>query len=171
MSALIGIVVLALVGLGIWLMLRGQSGPSKVAASPEALPHVQRRAAQSEGQFHWPGTGDFEFEVVGESFYQKELARIAGAHGEESVEVQCTASLVPESDNEHDPKAVAVLVNSRKVAHLSREDARSFRRRLGQRQLTGQVTTCDAIVVGGGTRRNGEKLMYGIKLDIKPFEQ
>jgi uridylate kinase len=27
-----------------------------------------------------------------------------------------------------------------------------------------------AIVVGGGTRRNGEKLMYGIKLDIKPFE-
>jgi len=53
---------------------------------------------------------------------------------------------------------------------FSQEDARSFRRRLGRKKLSGAVTTCDAIVVGGGTRRSGEKLHYGVKLDMRPFE-
>jgi len=114
--------------------------------------------------------GDFEFEVVGQSFYQKELSRLTGVQGEKSAEVQCVATLAREDDNKHDPKAVAVLVDGRKVAHLSREDARSYRRRLGAKKLSGATTTCDALVVGEGTRRNGERLMYGIKLDIKSFE-
>ncbi|MCP5319976.1 MAG: hypothetical protein H7A12_04015 [Pseudomonadales bacterium] len=44
------------------------------------------------------------------------------------------------------------------------------RRLLGQKRLSGVNATCDALVVGGGTRRNGEKLFYGVKLDIKPFD-
>lgn len=154
----------------IWWKLCSRTGTT--SAAPAHTPSAERvkpKPAAATG-FHWPGTGDFEFEVVGESFYQKELARLAGTHGEQSVETECVASLVLEDDNKHDPKAVAVFVNGQKVAHLSREDARSFRRRLGSKKLSGATTTCDALIVGGGTKRSGEKLMYGIKLDIKPFE-
>jgi hypothetical protein len=34
----------------------------------------------------------------------------------------------------------------------------------------GRPTTCDALIVGGFTRRNGEKCYYGVKLDIKGFD-
>jgi len=163
------VVVAAFVG-GIWWLLRGRtSQPSATARAPSPSARASNTQAPTQG-FHWPGTGDFEFEVVGESFYQAELARLAGEHGEQSAEVSCMATLLLEDDNKHDPKAVAVLVDGRKVAHLSRDDARSFRRRLGAKKLSGATTTCDALIVGGGTRRNGEKLMYGVKLDIKPFE-
>ena len=163
------VVVVALVGC-IWWVLRGRGESATTLSSLGASSPRRSTSSESVQGFHWPGTGDFEFEVVGESFYQKDLARLAGAHGEQSADVQCVATLVLEDDNKHDPKAVAVLVDGRKIAHPSREDARSFRRRLGAKKLSGARTTCDALIVGGGTRRNGEKLMYGAKLDIKPFE-
>lgn len=155
---------------GIWWKLRGRSGATSGAQVDKTVAARAKPNAVPAAGFHWPGTGDYEFDVVGESFYQKELARLVGAHDEQSVEKHCVATLVLEDDNKHDPKAVAVFVNGQKVAHLSREDARSFRRRLGSKKLSGATTTCDALIVGGGTKRNGEKLMYGIKLDLKPFE-
>ncbi|WKB56025.1 hypothetical protein [Eleftheria terrae] len=124
----------------------------------------------SEEAFHWPRLGGFEFEVVGESQYQEALAAVAGDHGTDSVERECLATLLPEDDNRFDPKAVAVLIGRRKVGHLSREDARSFRRRLAQKRLSNATTCCAALVVGGATRRTGEKLHYGLRLDIKPFD-
>jgi hypothetical protein len=57
----------------------------------------------------------------------------------------------------HDPKAVAIRIDEIPVGYLAREDARSYRRRLGQKSLSGVNATCEAIVVGGGTRRNGKK--------------
>jgi hypothetical protein len=154
----------------VWLLIRSGKSQKPTRTGTNSAAVSRPSATGPTGTFHWQGDERFEFEVVGESFYQGELARLAGQHGEDGAEVRCIATLAPEDDNKHDPKAVAVLVNGRKVAHLSREDARSFRRRLSQKRLSGATTTCDAIVVGGGTRRNGEKLMYGIKLDIKPFE-
>ncbi len=166
------LLVVALLGTG-WRLLRSR-GSVTSDASPRQKVRANRvsptSALPAVDTFHWPGTGAFEFEVVGESFYQRDLAQLAGQHGERSVEVPCVAKLVLEDDNKHDAKAVAVLVNGRKVGHLSREDARSYRRRLGAKKLSGECATCDAFIVGGGTRRNGEKLMYGVKLDIKPFE-
>jgi hypothetical protein len=107
---------------------------------------------------------------VGEAQYQEAIRRLAGDHGTSSADAEHEAEIVPEDDNRFDPKAVAVRIRGERVAYLSRSDARSFRRRLGQRQLSGQTTSCRACICGGGTRRNGEKLFYGVKLDIKPFQ-
>lgn len=120
--------------------------------------------------FHWPELGDYEFEVVGESRYQAALRRIAGDHGERSAEAVCVAHLVMDDRNPHDNKAVVVRVDGAVVGYMSRDDARSFRRRLSAKRLAGMTTTCSACVVGGGTRKNGEALSYGIRLDMEPFE-
>jgi len=135
----------------------------------------QKRKSRSQSlkptkDFHWEGKGDFDFEVVGESNYQKVLGTLAGQHGADSVEKKYHATLVLDNSNHHDSKAVAVQIESATVGYLSRVDARSYRRRLGQKGLSGIDATCDALIVGGGIKRNGEKLFYGVKLDIKPFE-
>lgn len=172
MDALTIIGILATVAV-IWLFVRPSksaqreravSGPSASRSSPAA-------GAEPVGAtFHWPKLGDFDFEVVGESNYQSAIASLAGSHGERSASTECIAHLVLENSNRYDSSAVAVQILGRTVGYLSREDARSFRRRLGQKGLSGQTTTCDACIVGGGTRRSGEKLYYGVKLDLKPFE-
>ncbi len=118
----------------------------------------------------WPPLGIYEFEVVGESNYQDALKKLAGEHGRESARVKCTAEIIPEDSNPYDSKAVAVKIQNQLVAYLSKEEARMFRRRLGQKGLSGKTTTCAAIIVGGGIRKNGERLFYGVKLDLKPFD-
>ena len=162
--------VLLLLAAVAWVIVK--SGVLKQPRSRKRTPTKAKAAASqpSTATHHWPALGNFEFEVVGESNYQKAIAAAAGSHGTQSADVQCLATLEPEDDNPYDPKAVAIRIQGTLVGYLSREDARSFRRRLGQKRISGQVTTCDALIVGGGTRKNGEKLHYGVKLDIKPFD-
>ena len=124
----------------------------------------------STTEYHWPALGNYDFDVVGESHYQEAISRIADNHETESENTECTAELVPEDSNQHDSKAIAVRISGNIVGYLSREDARSFRRRLAQKKLSGTKTTCNALIVGGGTKYDGEKLYYGVKLDIKPFD-
>jgi len=168
MDALLPLIILALIVFVAWKAL---SGKKAAAAATAKTRRPSKLGSENVSQaFHWDGKGDFEFEIVGESHYQNVLASLAGEHGTESAEAQHKAILVMEDANPHDPKAVAVLISGKTVGYLAREDSRSYRRRLGQKRLSGVNATCDAIVVGGGTRRNGEKLFYGVKLDIKPFE-
>jgi HIRAN domain len=153
----------------VWLFIR----PSKSAQREkirQATGQANRSASSSDAQFHWEPLGTFDFEVVGESNYQGAIGAIAGDHGTESSSAEFTAELVPEDSNEYDSQAVAVRAGGKTLGYLSRQDARSFRRRLAQKNLSNQVTTCAACMVGGGTRRTGERLSYGICLDIKPFE-
>jgi hypothetical protein len=168
MDALLPLIILALVIFGAWKVLSGKKSPLSKTSSSRSSSESNREATSQE--FHWEGKGDFDFEVVGESNYQVALASLAGDHGAESAEAHHRATLTLEDANPYDPKAVAVRIAGKTVGYLAREDARSYRRRLGQKRLSGVNATCDAIVVGGGTRRNGEKLFYGVKLDIKPFE-
>jgi hypothetical protein len=172
MDTLFPLIVLLAIIWGAWKILSSKKlPPAALAIRPESIKKPSQSKRQSDDQdFHWPGMGNFDFEIVGESNYQSILAGLAGEHGAESTEAQHTATLLLEDSNPYDPKAVAVQIAGTTVGYLSREDARRYRRRLGQKRLTGVNATCDAIVVGGGTRRNGEKLSYGVKLDIKPFE-
>jgi hypothetical protein len=55
-----------------------------------------------------------------------------------------TARLVPEADNLYDDEAVRVEIDGRKVGHLSRADARRFRRV----RATNAVPV-KALIVGG----------------------
>jgi hypothetical protein len=122
--------------------------------------------------YHWPPHPGhhFDFEVVGESHYQRALARLAGDHGDDSPRLETVATLVPETNNRHDKSAVRVDIGGHTVGYLSREDARSFRRRLGRLKLSGQTTTCNAIIIGGFITGDGSRAHYGVALDMKPFE-
>jgi hypothetical protein len=118
----------------------------------------------------WPPLGEYDFDVVGEGFCQPQLEAMAGDHGTNSAEVYTTAYLVPDDQNSHDDKAVRVDIGGFTVGHLSREDARSFRKRLSAKKMSGATTSCKAVIMGGFTNRAGEKASYGVRLDIKPFD-
>lgn len=118
--------------------------------------------------YEWPDEGHYDFEIVGESFYQSAIKKLAGVNNE-NKEQEHKAFLIPENNNPYDDKAVRVEINGMTVGHLSRENARSFRRRLGSKKLTGQVTSCKAIVTGG-EGWDGRESFYGVCLNIKEFD-
>ena len=156
-------IALGLVGLFVWRYVVPVSGRATAdAAKP--------RGKVTQAAFDWPSLGDFDFEVVGESHYQKALAKLAGDHGDQSPNLQVKAVLIPDNKNPHDDKAVRVEVEGYTVGHLSRDDARSFRRRLGAKKLGVVPTGCDAIIMGGYLARDGTRASYGVSLDIKPFD-
>lgn len=121
---------------------------------------------------HLEGSGDFDFEVVGESNYQEALSSICGGHCEEGHNHRCSAQLVPESNNPYDKNAVAVVIRRAKVAYLSRDDAQDYRDFLASEGLAGRTLSCDAVIVGGWLRQGGrsKKGSFGVKLDLDdPF--
>lgn len=123
--------------------------------------------------FHWSDGGNFDFPVVGTSYSQEHIRSLVDGiddHGEWNTRgVSCTATLMPYSTNPYDNKAVSVHINGNLIGHLSRENARSFRRRLGAKKLTGKATSCDAVIIGGGLK-DGQRKFYGVRLDLKQFD-
>jgi hypothetical protein len=118
----------------------------------------------------WESLGEFEFEIVGESFYQSELAALASPYDQVSLkEAVFKAMLVPDDNNKYDKLAVRVDINDLTVGHLCKDDARSFRGRLSSKKNTKAVSNCDAIITGGFVKRDGSQAHFGVKLDIKPF--
>jgi hypothetical protein len=106
-------------------------------------------------------SGHFEFDMVGESFYQNNLEEICGGKTEESAEFECEAVLIPESDSPYDKNAVRVEIEFKQVGHLSRQHAEEYRKILGDR-----VSICDAVIVGGWDRGSDDQGHFGVKLDI-----
>lgn len=139
---------------------------------PQVTSPKPQPAHSRESTHHWEPHKDYdhEFEVVGESNYQTALAKLAGDHGPQSPDLKATAKLIPENDNPHDSSAVRVEIEGHTVGYLSRDDARGFRRRLGSKKLSGQITSCGAMIMGGFIDRNGKRASYGVVLDMKPFE-
>ncbi|MGP3725908.1 HIRAN domain-containing protein [Cereibacter sphaeroides] len=115
------------------------------------------------------GEGEYEFEIVGERFYQDALAAIAGPKTEDGVEHYCEAVLEHEPRNPYDPNAVAVLIAKRKVGHLPKEFAPRFLDLLERRGHAGSRVAVAAVVTGGWRRnRRGavDEGFYGVKLDM-----
>ena len=133
------------------------------------LQHKNAQPMRLDQVYRWPNLGNFDFEIVGESSYQQALCSLTGSHGDNSPDKECTALLIPEGNNPHDGAAVRVDIDNMTVGYLSREDARSFRKRLCAKKMSGQLTCCAALIVGGFRMKNGLKASYGVKLDIKPF--
>jgi hypothetical protein len=128
---------------------------------------VQSRPSSGDitSKLHWPPPGTFPVAAVGESFYRVAIAQVAKNEPGDQALVFCTATLIPEDDNEHDPLAVAIWISNAKVAHLSRIDAQSLRKCLTSSGLGGVSTTCDAVIHGGG-HQNGREYSYSIELDF-----
>ena len=150
----VALIIWLTIGKGFMEGLRG-SGPTSL---------------RPEDVFRWPPEGEYDFDIVGESNYQPALKALAGDHGEESADKECTALIVPEDNNPHDGSAVRVDIDGSTVGYLSREDARRFRRRLGAKKMGKNPTCCAAMVVGGFRLKNGLLASYGVKLDIKLFD-
>lgn len=152
-----------------WLLLIGLAFVaywwfSKRSSGGNDDPPTSRRSTLgSANRFHMDGDGSFEFDIVGESHYQDALDAICGGKCEEGHELECVALLRREPHNKHDPNAIAVMINGRKVGHLSRTDARAISQLLDRRGL--KEFTADAMIVGGWTRRSGDG-HYGVKLDL-----
>jgi len=123
--------------------------------------------------FEWPPTNEFQFDIVGESYYQGALEKLfkeSKPKENDGVINTLDAHIVPDDLNPYDDKAVRIDIDQYTVGHLSRDDARSFRRRLGAKKLTGQITKCKTIITGGHILANNQKADFGISLDIKPFQ-
>lgn len=147
-----------------WLIWRYliKTTPTKASGvTPAATPTLHQ----------WPALGEYDLNIVGESFHQNSLKKLAGAHGDYSAETPVNAVLIPYSTNPKDKKAVRVEINSQIVGHLSRDDARAFRKRLESQQLGTRPTICNAIIVGGGLdRKTGKNFHYGVRLDLAELE-
>jgi hypothetical protein len=103
------------------------------------------------------------FEIVGESYHQNVLNVLCGGKCEEGHQLLCHAVLVPESRNPHDANAVRVEIGGHTVGHLSRSDAATYRRRFGTAH-----GKCDAVIVGGWDRGNGDEGLNRTGFDGDP---
>lgn len=111
--------------------------------------------------------GACDFEVVGESSYQKELAAIAGPAPDDGHEVPVTVWLICQDNNPHDRNAVAVVVQEKTVAYLRREDAREYRKSLREETDSLPSAMTAGLIVGGGIKRKtGERMHLGIRIDL-----
>lgn len=117
---------------------------------------------------HWTDEGRFASEVENESMYQPAIAKLAGEHGPGNAEEKCLALLVCDDANPFQDKAIAVFIDGQLVGYLSHNDALRLRRNLGRMDMAGQLTSCDAVIRGGGLW-NGKRLAYAVWLDLQPY--
>lgn len=134
------------------------------ATSLPATPSTEPLASTSR-PLHWSPTGEFPLFGIGTSNYEAALAALAQNPKGANALVFCTASLVPEDTNPHDPNAVMVAIEGQKVGYLPRAYAQVFRGYFEKFGLPIQVTTCDA-VLSNGLKTADYQYAYSIELDI-----
>lgn len=160
---LLPLLLLAFLAYVLWRVLRSRPTTPTQATQLNQPP-------ESKAIITWPARDEYEFEVVGEAYYQPALQALAGNHGEHGSELLTTAVLVPDDGNQYDNKAVKVLIDGHNVGHLGREDARSYRRRLAAKKHGMVPAQCGALIMGGFVGQDGKRASYGVRLDLKPFE-
>lgn len=108
----------------------------------------------------------YTFEVVGEAYRQDALDAICGGKCEDGHDVQIIAQLIMIEGNSHDPNAVGVFVDSQLVGYVPRDVAPHIRTELVRLSPDERPVTCDARIVGGWDRGDGDEGHYGIKLSL-----
>ncbi len=171
----VGIVVLGSIG---YLLLRAIQYQSKIGSEQVSIntrfltqPSVETEddliddeELDAYGRPNRTWADEFPCEVVGESRYQDDLEEICGGRDNEGNRERVVASLIPEDDNKFDGQAVKVVIEGYKVGYLSRENARKFRRKHKNRK---SPFRCDAIILGGWDRGEGDIGHYGVRLKVK----
>lgn len=72
--------------------------------------------------YKYSGRGRYDLHVVGESFYSKQIKKVVSSHPDRQPMAVVQKDLL----NEHDEKAVRILIDGNQVGYLSRDDARQF---------------------------------------------
>lgn len=113
------------------------------------------------------GNGNYRIDVAGESFYEDSFYALCGERTILGCRLQVRARLELQDDNPHDKLAVRVLIQGHQVGHLSREDARAFRRLVRYGALSEhEVFECAGVICGGWDRGDGDEGNYGVRLDL-----
>lgn len=99
---------------------------------------------------------DRRVEIVGEAYYQRELAKLAGPKTTNGVSVYLDARLVPEPTNRHDRNAVATVINGHTVGYLSRRQAVAYHKAMNERGFGGSSLTGFSARIHGGWLRFDE---------------
>ena len=111
------------------------------------------------------GDGEFGMHVVGTARHQMALEKIAGGRKNLVAGQFCGALLLPEPENPHDPSAVAVYIDGRRMGSLHRDVAPGFKRALFGRDYA--AAGCIARIDRDGGRRG----RFGVRLDaFIPFD-
>ncbi|MDR6431007.1 HIRAN domain-containing protein [Brucella pseudogrignonensis] len=140
-----------LVGVGVLIGIVW--GLAKSSKDDDGLPALS-------GNITVSGDGEYDFNVVGESHYQRALEDIAG-RSDESAEYYCTAKLIPEPTNEYDKRAIRVDIDSRPVGYIPRDVTSDF-----HNILNGRSAAVDAVILGGWERGRRGDGHFGVKLDV-----
>lgn len=112
-------------------------------------------------ELNWlQGDGDFEQEIVGESFYQGNIESIAGYLYATNYEQTYLAILTLDNNNQYDANAVAVSIDGLQVGNLNKSDAKKFRKKVSQFNQSGAKFQTFAQIRGGG------KFHWGVVLDM-----
>ncbi|KQV47672.1 MULTISPECIES: hypothetical protein [unclassified Duganella] len=156
------IIVLALVTL--YFLLKG--GP-KATPAPAGKPAGGSYTPLPQGEpvHHWSDEGRFQLEVLGESRYSDTIRTLAGEHGEAAAEARHKALLLADDNNPYEDKAVAVFLNNEMVGYLAPKDAAAFRTMLARQEISGQLTSTDAVIRGGQVYE-GKRLAHAVWLDV-----
>jgi len=114
------------------------------------------------------GDGQFGFQVVGESHYQSDLAKIAGGITVEGVHQECAALLRLEPANKYDPNAVEVLIAGMRVGYIPAVQAPEMCALFHSVGIS--EVECEAVIQGGWDRGGGDAGEFGVRLNIiRPF--
>ena len=148
-------------------LLGSRQDPPPVLVAAGARP-----SWMSDGMAVRISEGRENLEVVGESFYQEALWRLAGGGSpHEPVRIEVMAVLVAETDNPHDANAVSIWVGGLKVGHLSRNEAERLRPGLlALEQQHGMPSALRGVIVGGGLKADGPgRLGVFLRYDPEDF--
>jgi hypothetical protein len=131
----------------------------RLFGKPNRPPHRQEVAENYEVDLD-EGTL-VEIEVVGESFYQGALERIAGPKSMTGKEYKVGTTLRCEPSNPHDKNAIRVEVMGQLVGYVGRTDAIRYSPALAQH--CGGAFEAPGLIVGGW-RNPGSEGHYGIRV-------
>lgn len=135
--------------------------PSRRAAKP-----AMADSTSPVRSLHWRPSGTFQVPMIGDAHGRDVIAGIAQNKPGKTAMAFCTARLVPENLNPHDPNAVAVFIENARVGYLARERAAELRAalaRLDHAHLP--QTTCDAVILNGLVA-DGKAYDYSVELDL-----
>jgi len=155
-----------------------QSSPKSL---PETVPQIMRKASPEIASETLPrnlieltGMGKFSLPVVGESYYQDNLKQICGEYSADGINNISKAALIHADDNQYDSEAIRVEISGKTVGHMSKTDARMYRKYMRSKGWSGLTALCKAKITGGWDRGQGDVGNYGVSLDlpsdfIEPF--
>lgn len=112
------------------------------------------------------GDGTFDFEIVGESFYQDRLRQISAGRrerGEQHVTFPCHLRFEINAYT-HLPAICVNASGGRTVGHFAAEQAEVYAPILHEIEQSGRRAECFGVLVGG----YGGRPTFGVWLDFKP---